>query len=85
MLTEKIIDFIGIMACIITLVCICAFAIGFCFNIIDNKQSVCAYCHNTISENADIVILTDGRKIHAECYMRAIREDENGETNSEAS
>jgi hypothetical protein len=78
MLTEKIIDFIGIMACIIMIVCICAFAIGFCFNIIDNKQSDCAYCHGTINEDADYVCMTDGRKLHAECYMRAIKEDGNG-------
>jgi hypothetical protein len=37
----------------------------------------CAYCHGTITEGADYVCMTDGRRMHAECYMRAIREDTN--------
>lgn len=69
--TEKILDFIGIIACITLLVCICAAAIKFC---LDSNQSVCAYCQTTISEHADTVICTDGRRYHAECYLRYIEE-----------
>lgn len=79
MLTEKILDFIGIMACIIMLVCICAFAIGFCFKAIDKNQYACAYCQNKISEHANTVICTDGRRYHAECYLRYIEEEKNAE------
>ena len=43
----------------------------------------CAYCQNTISEHADTVICTDGRRYHAECYMRYIEEGENGKASSE--
>ena len=83
MLTEKILDFIGIMACIIMLVCVCAFAIGFCFKTIDSNQFACAYCQNTINDHADTVICTDGRRYHAECYLRYIEEGKNGKANSE--
>lgn len=35
----------------------------------------CAYCRGTIAEDVDYVCMTDGRRMHAECYMRAIREN----------
>lgn len=73
--TEKILDFIMIIACITLLVCICAAAIKFC---LDSNQSACAYCQNPISEHADTVICTDGRRYHAECYLRYIEEGDNG-------
>lgn len=38
----------------------------------------CAYCHGTITEDADYVCMTDGRRMHTGCYMRSIREDANG-------
>jgi hypothetical protein len=38
----------------------------------------CAYCHGTIAENVDYVCMADGHRMHAECYMRAIKEDGNG-------
>lgn len=47
------------------------------------ESSTCAYCQNTISEHADTVICTDGRRYHAECYLRYIEEGENGKANSE--
>lgn len=42
------------------------------------ESSTCAYCQNTISEHADTVICTDGRRYHAECYLRYIEEGDNG-------
>lgn len=38
----------------------------------------CAYCQNAISEHADTVICTDGRRYNAECYLRYIEEGDNG-------
>lgn len=38
----------------------------------------CAYCHGTITEDADYVCMVDGRRMHTGCYMRSIREDANG-------
>ena len=38
----------------------------------------CAYCHGTITEDADYVCMTDGRRMHTGCYMRSIREASNG-------
>jgi hypothetical protein len=37
----------------------------------------CAYCHGTITDDADYVCMTDGRRMHTGCYMRSIREDIN--------
>jgi len=34
----------------------------------------CAYCHGTITEDADYVCMTDGRRMHTGCYMRFIRD-----------
>lgn len=34
----------------------------------------CAYCHGTITKDADYVCMTDGRRMHTGCYMRSIRE-----------
>lgn len=45
----------------------------------------CAYCHGAIAEDADYVCMVDGRRMHTECYMRAIRENTNGETNIKTS
>lgn len=42
------------------------------------ENSSCAYCQNTISEHADTVICTDGRRYHAECYLRYIEEKQDG-------
>lgn len=42
------------------------------------ESNACAYCQNTISEHADTVICTDGRRYHAECYLRYIEEGDNG-------
>ena len=41
-------------------------------------NSACAYCQNTIAEHADTVICTDGRRYHAECYLRYIEEKQHG-------
>lgn len=38
----------------------------------------CAYCHGTITEDADYVCMVDGRRMHTGCYMRSIREETNG-------
>ena len=38
----------------------------------------CAYCHGTITEDADYVCMVDGRRMHTGCYMRSIREVSNG-------
>lgn len=38
----------------------------------------CAYCHGEITEDADYVCMTDGRRMHTGCYMRSIREEANG-------
>lgn len=37
----------------------------------------CAYCHGVITEDADYVCMTDGRRMHTGCYMRSIREVSN--------
>lgn len=42
------------------------------------ENSACAYCQSTISEHADTVICTDGRRYHAECYLRYIEEKQDG-------
>ena len=34
----------------------------------------CAYCHGTITEDTDYVCMTDGRRMHAECYIGHIEE-----------
>jgi len=36
----------------------------------------CAYCHGTITEDADYVCMTDCRRMHTGCYMRFIREED---------
>lgn len=38
----------------------------------------CAYCHGTITEDADYVCMTNGCRMHTGCYMRSIREVSNG-------
>lgn len=38
----------------------------------------CAYCRGTIAKDIDYVCMADGHRMHAECYMRAIKEDGNG-------
>lgn len=38
----------------------------------------CAYCHGTITDDVDYICMKDGRRMHAECYMMAIREDAHG-------
>jgi hypothetical protein len=47
------------------------------------KENLCAYCNSGITDTADVVCCSDGRKYHAECYLRYIEEGENGKTNSE--
>lgn len=42
------------------------------------ENSACAYCQSTISDHADTVICTDGRRYHAECYLRYIEEKQDG-------
>lgn len=37
----------------------------------------CAYCHGTITEDADYVCMTNGCRMHTGCYMRSIREVSN--------
>jgi hypothetical protein len=39
-----------------------------------NFDYSCAYCHGTITEDADYVCMTDGRRMHAECYIGHIEE-----------
>jgi len=77
---------VGIAACIALLIMIFMF---FTVALIKwakpDSDASCAYCHSKIGEDADVVILADGRRLHAECYMRHIEEDGNGKTNSEAS
>ena len=43
------------------------------------ENSASAYCQNKINEHADTVICTDGRRYHAECYLRYIEEKKNEE------
>lgn len=50
---------------------------------VKEENPACAYCQNPISEHADTVICTDGRRYHAECYLRYIEEGKNGKANSE--
>lgn len=77
-MSDKAVYFIGIVACIIIiLVSVMASSVYLCFKYADGKQFACGYCHNTIAENADIVILTSGERIHAECYLKC-KEDKNG-------
>lgn len=45
----------------------------------NEKSGCCSYCQSTISEHADTVICTDGRRYHAECYLRYIEEKKNEE------
>jgi hypothetical protein len=82
-MNDKAIHFIGIVACIIMLVSVMASSMYLCFKYVDKKQFACGYCHNTISENSDVVIFTSGERVHAECYLKC-KEDTNGKTNSKA-
>lgn len=43
----------------------------------------CAYCHGTITEDADCVCMTDGCRMHTGCYMRVIREGDFKDEDSE--
>ena len=43
-----------------------------CAIALEEESSTCAYCQSTISEHADMVICTDGRRYHAECYIQYI-------------
>lgn len=60
-----------------TLMLIAIFVVGVMVYGLTHQKSdySCAYCHGTIAEDGDYVCMTDGRRMHAECYMRAIRED----------
>lgn len=49
-----------------------------CAIALKEESPACAYCQTTISEYADTVICTDGRRYHAECYLRYIEEGDNG-------
>lgn len=51
------------------------------FAVIDDNQSRCAYCCSEISDSADYICMTDGRRFHAECYMREREEGYNGKAN----
>lgn len=42
-----------------------------------NSVGDCAYCNNQISESADIVRCSDGRRFHAECYLQYLRGEAN--------
>lgn len=64
--------------CALVFVCIIGYAI-----VKDEQDGRCAYCNSEIAETADIVRCSDGRKYHAECYLRYIEEGKNGKTNSE--
>ena len=77
-MSDKVFYFIGIISCIIMLVFVSAGSMQML-----NKHYQCEYCRNAIAENADIVILKNGNRIHAECYLKC-KEDTNGETNSKA-
>lgn len=76
-MSDRVVYFIGIAACIIMLVSVMAYSVYLCFKYADGKQFDCGYCHNKIAENADIVILTSGDRVHAECYLKC-KEDKNG-------
>jgi hypothetical protein len=67
-----------------TLMLIAIFFVGVMVYGLTHQKSdySCAYCHGTINEDADYVCMTDGRRMHAECYMMSTMEDTNGETNS---
>lgn len=43
----------------------------------------CAYCHGTITEDADYVCMTNGCRMHTGCYMRFIREGDFDEDTDE--
>ena len=42
------------------------------------KENLCAYCNSEIAETADVVYCSDGRRWHAECYLRYIEEKQDG-------
>lgn len=75
---DKVMDVIGISSCIMMLVLVVLFGIAKCFEAIDSKNGKCVYCNNSISESADIVCCSDGRRYHAECYLQYIKDGENG-------
>lgn len=60
------------LAIIITTAIICIISPFF------EKGNLCAYCNSEIAETADVVCCSDGRRYHAECYLRYIEEDSNG-------
>ena len=68
-----------ILAIIITTAIICTISPFF------EKENLCAYCNSEIAKTADVVCCSDGRRYHAECYLRYVEEGENVKTNSEAS
>lgn len=66
-------SWIPILACGLVLILIAAAA-----KVSTNeKRGCCAYCQDTIGEHADMVICTDDRRYHAECYLRYMEEKKN--------
>lgn len=61
--------------CLFLLIAFAAF--GICYGIMNTAEpkqtALCCYCHSAVSESADVVILTDGRRAHAECYLDEMR------------
>lgn len=39
--------------------------------IFEVKQESCAYCHAEISDYADYICMSDGRRMHAECFLES--------------
>lgn len=40
------------------------------------NEPKCSYCRDEIKPYTEIVYMPDGRKMHGECYLQYIKEDE---------
>ena len=80
--TEAISDVlfsVAMFMLIFTLMLIAIFVVGvMVYGLTHQKFNYsCVYCHGTIAEDTDYVCMKGGHRMHAECYMRAIKEDGN--------
>ena len=41
---------------------------------VKTEDVLCCYCHSGFTSESDIVVMTDGRRAHAECYLDNVKE-----------
>lgn len=62
----------------VAILALCVFGTIFALKYgVKSEDVLCCYCHSGFTAESDIVVLTDGRHAHAECYLDEMR-DKNG-------